>query len=85
MQSISFKRAKQGCAQLSIGLSTWYERVHAGLIPPGISLGSRSVVWPQHEIDQVAAAILAGKNEDEIRALVRDLVAARAQAGKLAA
>lgn len=82
MQSLTFSRAKQGSRQFSIGLSTWYEWEDKGLIPPGIKLGIRSVGYPQHELDQIAAARIAGKSEDEIRAIVRGLVAARAQAGK---
>jgi hypothetical protein len=46
------------------------------------------VGWPAHELDAIAAARIAGKSEDEIRALVKtprkDLVAARAQAGEQA-
>jgi prophage regulatory protein len=85
MQTFSLKRAKQGCAQFSVGLSTWYDWLGRGLLPPAISLGARSVAWPQHELDALAAARIAGKSEDEIRALCRELVEARAQAGKLAA
>lgn len=85
MQPLSLKRAKQGCAQFSVGLSTWYDWLGRGLLPPGIALGLRSVAWPAHELDAIAAARIAGKSDDEIRALVRDLIAARADAGKLAA
>ena len=49
---------------------------------PPISLGLRSVGWPQYELDALASARIAGKSEDEIRALVLDLVAARGLAGK---
>jgi prophage regulatory protein len=51
-------------------------------MPPGIALGIRSVGWPAHELDAIAAARISGKSEDEIRAIVRDLIAARADAGK---
>jgi len=81
----TLKRAKDACNQFSIGKTTLYAWQAAGLLTPGIQLGARSVAWPAHELDAIAAARIAGKSEDEIRALVRDLVAARTQADKLAA
>jgi prophage regulatory protein len=78
-------RARDVRLQFGIGTSTLYEWIAKGIMPPGIALGVRSVGWPAHELDAIAAARIAGWSEDEIRALVRDLVAARAQAGKLAA
>jgi prophage regulatory protein len=81
---ITLRRAKDARAQFGIAQSTFYEWQASGLMPPGISLGARSVAWPQHELDQIASARIAGKSEDEIRALVRDLVAARTQAIKAA-
>lgn len=84
MQTTRFtlKRAKDARAQFGVAQSTFYDWQASGLMPPGIQLGARSVAWPQCELDQIAAARIAGKSEDEIRALVRDLVAARAQADK---
>lgn len=81
----TLKRAKDARAQFGIAQSTFYDWQAAGLMTPGIQLGRRSVAWPAHELDAIAAARIAGQSENEIRALVGDLVAARAQAGKLAA
>lgn len=81
----TIKRAKDARAQFGIASSTFYDWQQRGLCTPGIPLGVRSVGWPQHELDALAAARIRGANEEEIRALVRDLVAARAQAGKLTA
>ena len=80
--SITIKRAKDARAQFSIAQSTFYEWIGRGLMTPPISLGLRSVGWPQYELDALASARIAGKSEDEIRALVLDLVAARGLAGK---
>lgn len=83
--SYTIKRGKDARAQFGIASSTFYEWITRGLMPPGIALGWRSVGWPAHELDAIAAARIAGKTEDEIRALVRDLIAARAQADAPAA
>ncbi len=85
MHPLIIKRAKDARAQFGYSQSGFYELIKNGLMPPGIALGVRSVGWPQHELDTLAAARIRGASEEEIRALVRDLVAARAQAGKLAA
>ena len=42
-----------------------------------VSLGPRCVGWPAHEVAALNAARIAGKTDDEIRALVLKLEAAR--------
>jgi prophage regulatory protein len=85
MQTFTIKRAKDARGQFGIAQSTFYEWITRGLMPPGIALGWRSVGWPAHELDAIAAARISGKTEDELRALVRELIAARAHAGEKAA
>lgn len=57
--------------------STVYLRIAQGLWPKPVSLGARAVGWPASEIAAINAARIAGKSEDEIRALVVKLEAAR--------
>lgn len=54
--------------------------VRSGLFVPPVKLGPRSSGWPQHEVDAINAARVAGKVDDEIRQLVRKLVALRKEA-----
>ncbi len=85
MQSnLSFLRCPQARGRFGVAISSWYELIDKGLMTPGVSLGGRSVAWPAHELDSIAAARIAGKSDDEIRELVKQLIAARAEAGKLA-
>ena len=65
-------------AQTGHSRSTIYLQIQEGEFVPPVRLGKRSVGWPAHEIDAINAARIAGKSDDEIRALVRSLVAARA-------
>ena len=53
--------------------STIYLRIKEGTFPSSVSLGARAVGWPSAEIDALNNARIAGKSEDEIRALVIDL------------
>ena len=60
--------------------STLYARIKAGLWTKPISIGARAVAWPLSEVETLNAAKIAGKCDDEIRALVRELESARARA-----
>ena len=60
--------------------STVYLRVSQGLFTRPVSIGVRAVGWPAGEIAALNAARIAGKSDDEIRALVARLHAARGAA-----
>lgn len=53
--------------------STIYLRIAQGLWPKPVSLGPRSVGWPEHEVAAVNAARIAGKSDQDIRVLVLKL------------
>ena len=57
--------------------STIYARISEKLFVSGVRTGRRSVAWPSSEIQAINNARIAGKSEDEIRALVDRLHAAR--------
>lgn len=58
--------------------SSVYRAVADQLLPPPIKLSARCSRWVAGELQAVRAARIAGKSPDQIRALVRDLVAKRA-------
>ena len=60
--------------------STIYLRISQGLWTKPVSLGARAVGWPSDEVAALNAARIAGKTDDEIRALVAKLEAARKDA-----
>lgn len=57
--------------------STIYLRISQRLWTHPISLGPRAVGWPKSEIAAINAARIAGRSDDEIRALVAQLEAER--------
>lgn len=61
-------------------ISTMYSDISKGVFVPPVALGKRCSAWPEHEVDAVLAARIAGKSDNEIRQLVNKLVAARFQA-----
>jgi prophage regulatory protein len=57
--------------------STHYLDIQQGLFTRPVSIGARAVGWPEHEVASLNDARIAGKSDDEIRALVTRLEAAR--------
>ncbi len=57
--------------------SSHYADINAGLYVKPVQIGSRAVGTPEDEVDALNAARIAGKSDDEIRALVLKLEAAR--------
>ena len=64
-------------AESGASRSTIYLRIQQGLWPKPVKLGPRSVGWPASEVTAINTARIAGKTDDEIRALVVMLEAAR--------
>lgn len=64
-------------AQSGYSRSTIYLRISQGLWTKPVSLGARAVGWPSDEITALNASRIAGKSDDEIRALVIKLESAR--------
>lgn len=77
---IRFLRPNDVAAHLGISRSGYYTRLADGTLPPSISLGKRATGHPEPEIAQVQAAIVRGADDAQLRALCRELVAARAAA-----
>jgi prophage regulatory protein len=57
--------------------STVHRRIREGLFPSPVNLGIRAVGWPAAEVEAINRARIAGKSNDEVRALVQKLHAAR--------
>jgi len=63
--------------------SAHYADIKAGLFVKPVLIGLRASGTPDHEVDTLNAARIAGKSDDEIRALVVRLEAARVIGGQL--
>jgi prophage regulatory protein len=64
-------------SQSGLSRSTVYLRIAQRLWTKPISLGGRAVGWPENEVDALNAARIAGKSDEEIRALVVKLETTR--------
>ena len=58
------------------GKTSVYRWIDRGVIPPPVKFGARSR-WPSNEIDEIVRARIAGKTDDEVRAIVTRQVVAR--------
>jgi len=65
---------KTGCKKSMV-----YDLVGKGLFPEPVKIGERAVAWVESEIDAIVAARITGKSDDEIRELVKALMAKRQQ------
>jgi prophage regulatory protein len=57
--------------------SAHYQDIDKGLFTRPVLIGERAVGWPDNEVSILNAARIAGKTDDQIRALVIELEAAR--------
>jgi len=64
-------------SESGLSRSTIYLRIAQGLWTKPVSLGARAVGWPSGEVAAINAARIAGKTDEEVRALVVKLEAAR--------
>lgn len=60
-----------------ISRSTAFHHIKEGLLPQNISLGQRSRGFILSELDAVLSARVAGKSNEEIKKLVKSLIAKR--------
>ena len=64
-------------SESGLSRSTIYLRIAQGLWTKPVSLGARAVGWPSGDAAAINAARIAGKSDDEIRALVVKLETTR--------
>ena len=57
-----------------ISRTTHYEDMEKGLYTKPVPIHTRVVGWPEYEEDALNAARIAGKTNDEIRDLVKELM-----------
>jgi prophage regulatory protein len=57
--------------------SPTYSDISAGTFPRPVKLGARAAGWPEHEVDAVIGARIAGATDDVLRKLVAKLHDAR--------
>lgn len=70
-------RTPDVCAVTGMARPTLYEAMAKGLFPRPIKLGEKSSAWPCREVDAMCAARIAGKSDEELRALVVTMTEAR--------
>lgn len=69
------------CERRARGATSHYNDISRGLWTRPVKCGVRSSSWPEHEVEALICARIAGKTDDEIRELVQKLEAARRVGG----
>lgn len=76
--TITIQRLVTAKVKLGISRSTVYLQVSQGLLTKPIHIGLRAVGWPSNELDAILNARIAGKSQNDIKALVIELENQRA-------
>jgi prophage regulatory protein len=72
-QALNILRRKAVLAKMGDSNTNFYGRIKAGLFTSPIKLGERSSGWPEHEVEAILAARIAGVSNERIRELVARL------------
>lgn len=78
--TIRLVRRPEASAITGLPETTFYDRIREGLMTKPVKIGKRASAWPVSELDAIMAAQIAGKTQDEIKALVVKLETARSKA-----
>lgn len=84
MTALSLWRMPRVREATGTGRAQTYADVADGLLPRPIHQG-RMALWPSHEIEAIVLARIAGRDDQQIRELVAELMAARKDADKVRA
>lgn len=74
MKSNNLLKVTEASAKTCKSKSGFYAEVKAGTLPPPVKTGIRAVAWPEHELDAINTARIAGQSNEEIRQLVERMV-----------
>lgn len=66
-------RARETLDRTGDTRSPLYDKTARGLFTKPVKLGPRAAGWPEHEVDALVAARIAGVGDDDIRRLVLKL------------
>lgn len=73
LDRIGYVLGRRGCEK-----SKHYADVQRRLFTPPVRVG-RASTWPRHEVDALIGANIAGATDDQLRALVSQLLTKRAE------
>lgn len=78
MENLSIMREPGAREATGLPHSTFRLRIKQGLFPPPIKIGgNKASGWPSHEVNAVVSAMVAGRSQEDIKELVKALIAKR--------
>jgi prophage regulatory protein len=78
-RNVKLLREPQARALVCRAKTQLWDDIKRGVLTPPVRIGRRSVAWPEYELQAVNAARIAGRSEEQIKALVARLVKERVQ------
>jgi prophage regulatory protein len=83
LKELTVTRLNRLCDALSATGQTrspFYADIQKGIMVRPVKIGPRAAAWPEHEIQAIVQARIAGATDAELRQLVQRLHAARKEA-----
>ena len=77
-EHLQIERKSEVLQRIGLSRSTLHSKIQKGLWCPPISLGARAIGFLEHETDELIAAHINGYSPEQLRELVKSLVAERA-------
>ena len=77
-EHLQVERKSEVLQRIGLSRSTLHSKIQKGLWCPPIPLGARAVGFIEYETDELIAAHINGYSPDQLRELVKNLVAERA-------
>ena len=77
-EHLQVERKSEVLQRIGLSRSTLHSKIQKGLWCPPISLGARAVGFLEYETDELIAAHINGYSPEQLRELVKNLVAERA-------
>lgn len=74
--SIKFLRKRAVLQQIASSHTKFYSRIKENLFVKPIKIG-KSSVWPEHEVNMLCKAMIAGFSDDQLKQLVNRIEADR--------
>jgi len=74
---ITLEKKKELLERAAFSRSTLHNKINDGLWTPSISLGERAIAFIKYESDELLTAYINGYTNEEIKALVKQLVEER--------
>ncbi|WP_448556024.1 helix-turn-helix transcriptional regulator [Thalassotalea montiporae] len=78
-ENLRIIRISEVATKRGVSRTTLYRQIKDGLLTKPVNLGAHSIGWPEHEVDKLNGALIAGATSEQLKELVQSLTEQRQQ------